>query len=185
MRDFLDDAPDVDAVGSVVWLALTSDLSGAVCRPSFDLRRLDLRRDESRGACCGDVSADVLSEDGLSMSVFRSQFFCDGPADPALDIAADAALFLPLFGASTGSGCSWSASGLVAAALLPRGRLVLRSVAGGDGCGAALRLRLVEDEEVVVEAGGEPAAVVVGDCCWLLMLSPSAESLAAAERVTR
>lgn len=151
MRDFLDDAPDVDAVGS-----------------SFDLRRLDLRRDESRGACCGDVSADVLSEDG-----------------PALDIAADAALFLPLFGASTGSGCSWSASGLVAAALLPRGRLVLRSVAGGDGCGAALRLRLVEDEEVVVEAGGEPAAVVVGDCCWLLMLSPSAESLAAAERVTR
>ena len=76
--------------------------------------------------------------------------------------------------------------------MLPRGRLVLRSVAGGDGCGAVLRLRLVEDvgavavaAVLVVEAGGEPVAVVDGDCCWLLMLSPSAESLAAAERVRR
>lgn len=171
-------------MGSVVRLALAHGPSAAVCRPSLDLRRLDFRRDESRGACWGDVSADVLSEDGLSMSVFRSRSFCDGTADPALDIAAGAALFLPLFGASTGSGCSWSAS-----ALLPRGRLVLRSVAGGDGCGADLRLRLVEDvvgvAAVVVEAGGEPVAVVEGDCCGLLMLSPSAESLAAAERVTR
>lgn len=74
---------------------------------------------------------------------------------------------------------------MVGAALLPRGRLGFRSVADGDGCGAALRLRLVEEVVVVVEAGGEPVAVVDGDCCWLFMLSPSAESLAAAERVIR
>lgn len=44
--------------------AVRGEAADTAAAPSFDLRRLDLRRLESRGSCCGDVSAE-FSEDGL------------------------------------------------------------------------------------------------------------------------
>ena len=83
--------------------------------PSLDLRRLDLRRDESRGTCCGDVSADE-PEFGLSMSALPRRPDRGGAADPVLDITAATALF-PRFGAASAAGgaVGGSASGSVVA----------------------------------------------------------------------
>lgn len=125
---------------------------------SFDFLRLDLRLEESRAVCCGEVSPDM-------------------PEDcPALDMSAGAAAFLPLLRSSAG------VTGASGSALLPP-RALLGFRFGGWACGgasaAALRLREAAGGGRV---GGEPASVAVdgeASVAWL-----SALSLAAEERVT-
>lgn len=181
-------------------------LANLLVPPSLDLRRLDLRREESRGTCWGDVSAEE-PEFGLSMSALPRRLDRDGAADP-VDITAAAAR-LPRFGtASTGVGAvSGSASGsVVSGSVVPRGRLVLRCSRAVGGVGsvvAALRLRGAG----VARVGGVPKVVgSAGGSCWvvvagevavlldeaaevraavLLLSTESACSLAVAERVTR
>ena len=129
----------------------------------MDFLRLDFLLDESRGACCGEVSPE-LAEDG-----------------PALDMsAAVAAALLPGLRSPTGVA---AVSG--AALMPPRALLVFRlGCAWGDvGSAAALRLRVGG-----WRIGGEPGSVavlVVEGEAWVIGLAVlSAESLAAEERVT-
>lgn len=134
-----------------------------VAAPSLDLRREDLRLDESRGGCCGDASAEV-SEDGLLVSVLLLSEGWRGATDPALDIAAFAAFFFPLLGASRGSGAAASGDGLGSGMVPPRARLVLRCSrsAGGEGWAVALRLRGAGAVLVVGEGGSVVSMLSAG-----------------------
>ena len=97
--DLLDADADVEPDGSGELLVSVCLLLSVPSPPSLLCLRLDLRFEESRGACCGDVSPEV-PEDGLPESVMplavRSM-----STYPALDIAA-AAPFLPLVRTSSG-----------------------------------------------------------------------------------
>lgn len=86
-------AAEADVEGSGARLVGSAESAGRSALPSLeDLRRReDLRRDESRGTCCGEVLAD------------------EPDADPALDITAAAALLPPRFGNSVGGAISDSA----------------------------------------------------------------------------
>ena len=68
MRDLLAGAVDADARESAAESAFAWDTPNLVVTPSLDFRRLDLRLDESRAVCCGEVSAEVPDE-GLPVSV--------------------------------------------------------------------------------------------------------------------
>lgn len=136
--------------------------------PSLDLRRLDLRRDESRGTCCGDVSADE-PEFGLSMSALPRWLARGGAADPVLDITAATAR-LPRFGAASASAAAGAVSGSVSGSVvsgcwLPRGRLVLRCsrAIGGVESAGAFRLRGAG----VARVDGVSRAAAEGDC-WAM-----------------
>ena len=135
--------------------------------PSLLFLRLDLRLEESRGACCGDVSPEV-PEDGLLASAACS-WFCSISTYPALDIAA-AELFLPFFRTSSGES---RASNLLSP---PRGLLVFRVSrwACGGASAEALRLRVMGERCI----GGDPVSVAEEGVVL------SALSLAAEARVT-